>query len=150
MSFRPLLFALSALVCFNIAAPARAENGQLVVDISGLKNDAGVVRVALYNNEQDYKADKKNTGEKAFNKEAVPIKGQHAVCTFSNVPYGDYAIKFFHDEDNSGNFVTGMFGIPKVEYGFSNNARGMMGPASYEKAKFNLHQSEMTLKLDTK
>jgi uncharacterized protein (DUF2141 family) len=33
---------------------------------------------------------------------------------------------------------TKLFGIPKEPYGFSNNAKGFMGPPSFEDAKFVL------------
>ncbi len=66
-------------------------------------------------------------------------KDGQATATLQNVPYGEYAIKLFHDEDNSGRFLTNAFGIPKVEYGFSNNAHGLFGPASFGKAKFQLN-----------
>jgi uncharacterized protein (DUF2141 family) len=85
---------------------------------------------------------------KAFKKAIAPIKGSEASVTLTDIPYGEYAIKLFHDEDNSGRFVTGMFGIPKVEYGFSNNAHGVMGPASYEKAKFQLNNKKLDMPID--
>ena len=33
---------------------------------------------------------------------------------------------------------TNLFGIPKEDYGCSNNARGFMGPPKYNDAKFQL------------
>ena len=77
----------------------------------------------------------------------VKIKSQEAQCTFEDLAYGDYALKFFHDEDESGKFYKNFMGIPKVEYGFSNNAKGHFGPASFEQAKFKLDKpaTEMNL-----
>lgn len=153
-----LAFLAMLILAGNIHASARAaesaqaanngEKGKLTIEISGLKNDEGVVRVALFDSESAYKADKSNEGDQAFDKKAVEIKDHRAVCAFANVPYGEYAVKFFHDENNSGKFVTGMFGIPKVEYGFSNNARALLGPPTYNKVKFSFRENE-TLKLLT-
>lgn len=148
-SLSTALCTLLSVLSLSLPAFAAGETGRLVVQIAGLRNDAGVVRVALFNNEGDYKADKDNVGDHAFKKDAVSIKDKQAVCTFSDVPYGDYVVKFFHDEDNSGKFVTGTFGIPKVEYGFSNNVKGLMGPPSYDKARLSFHQSELILHLNS-
>lgn len=37
---------------------------------------------------------------------------------------------------------TNFFGIPKEDYGCSNNARGFMGPPKYDDAKFQLSENK--------
>lgn len=144
---KALPLVLGALI---IAAPVvAADQGTITVHVTGLRNDKGVVRMALFNSAASYtnsRGPKGNT-QGAFMKGAAPVKTSECTYAFENVPYGEYAIKLFHDEANNGEFETGMFGIPKVEYGFSNNARGKMGPAPYEKAKFNLSQPNMTMEI---
>jgi uncharacterized protein (DUF2141 family) len=129
-----------------------ANSGKITVFINGLKNSNGVARIALFNSEGSY-ADNKSgpdSAGKAFRKVAAPISANAATCTFEDIPYGEYAVRFFHDEDNSGEFKTGMFGIPKVEYGFSNNAVGKFGPAPYSKAKFSLNAPEYKATINLK
>lgn len=139
---------LTALVVNSVCVlGAMAEQGSLVVYVTGLKNNNGSVRVAMFNSESSYTSDK-FTGESAFRKEIVPIRNNSAEYTFTNLPYGDYAIKLFHDEDNSGKFETGMFGIPKVQYGFSNNAHGKFGPAGYDKAMFHFGAAEQKMDIE--
>jgi uncharacterized protein (DUF2141 family) len=41
-------------------------------------------------------------------------------------------------------------GIPKERYGFSNNARGRFGPASYEDCKFNVKGNNVIQELTVK
>lgn len=137
----------SAIVLSSGCLVSAADQGSLIIHVSGLKNSSGSVRVALFNSDASYTNDK-FTGESAFRKEILPIKNNAAEYTFANLPYGDYAIKLFHDEDNSGKFETGMFGIPKVQYGFSNNAHGKFGPAGYDKAKFHLGSTEQTMNIE--
>jgi uncharacterized protein (DUF2141 family) len=141
--------AVITLSLINGAACAAAESaGNLNVTVRGANNDKGVIRIAVYNNKDAYAADKDNTATGSFRKEAVLLKDNSANSTFKDVPYGQYAIKLFHDEDNSGKFYTGMFGIPKVQYGFSNNAKGMMGPAPYAKALFAVKTAETNMTID--
>jgi len=139
--------ALTAAIILSTPVAA-AETGDVNVTVHGANSNKGVIRIAVYNNKDAYAADKENTASGSFRKEAVAIKDNSASHTFKDVPYGQYAIKLFHDEDNSGKFYTGMFGMPKVQYGFSNNAKGMMGPASYAKASFNVKSPETNLTID--
>ncbi len=143
-------FLFVAGLLLALIAPSASwatDAGSIVIKVTGLRNDKGTVRIALFNSKAAYTASK--AGEQAFQKMKVPITDQKATATFEAVPYGEYAIKLFHDEDNSGRFITNMFGIPKVEYGFSNNAHGLMGPASFEKALFKLNSPnlEMPIKM---
>jgi uncharacterized protein (DUF2141 family) len=71
------------------------------------------------------------------------------VYTFRNVPDGIYAASFFYDENGNGKLDVNFLGIPKEQYGFSNNAKGFFGPAKFAKAKFT-HSGvqEIELKLD--
>nr|NJM03369.1 DUF2141 domain-containing protein [Desulfobacula sp.] len=54
------------------------------------------------------------------------------------LPCGEYAVKVFHDENGNGELDKRVFGIPAEAYGFSNDARGTMGPPEYEKTAFQL------------
>lgn len=127
---------------------AKDGHGNLTVRITNLKNSNGNVRVAVYNSKEAYDAEKgSGDSEKSCSKASVKIKSQEAQCTFEDLAYGDYALKFFHDEDESGKFYKNFMGIPKVEYGFSNNAKGHFGPASYEQAKFKLDKPSTDMNL---
>ncbi|MBC8110519.1 MAG: DUF2141 domain-containing protein [Verrucomicrobia bacterium] len=58
---------------------------------------------------------------------AVPSSGE-MIITFEDIPKGNYAVRLFQDVNNSGKLETGMFGIPKEPYGFSNNPTLMSQP----------------------
>ena len=44
------------------------------------------------------------------------------------LPPGTYAIGIFHDANLNNRLDNYFFGVPREQYGFSNNARGFMGP----------------------
>lgn len=66
-----------------------------------------------------------------------------------DLPYGNYAIAVYHDKNTNGELDTNLLGIPKEAYGFSNNARGRFGPASWSDAHFTINskQSEMVIEV---
>jgi uncharacterized protein (DUF2141 family) len=139
---RILIVVFAILSLKNVALAA--ESGDITINVSGLHNNNGVIRIALFNSNETYSSSK-SSADTAFQKIIAPIKDQCASATLQNVPFGEYAIKLFHDEDNSGRFLTNSFGIPKVEYGFSNNAHGLFGPASFDKAKFKLDTKKLNM-----
>lgn len=55
-----------------------------------------------------------------------------------NLPYGDYAVSVYHDENLNGDMDSGFMGIPKEPYGFSNNAKSSFGPPKWRDVKFSI------------
>ncbi|OXB08110.1 hypothetical protein B0A72_00540 [Flavobacterium pectinovorum] len=118
-----------------------AQNVKLTVSISGLKNNTGVVKVGLYNSEGTFL-------KTVYKSLASEIKNDKAVVTFENLPAGEYAISTYHDENNNGKLDRNAMGIPSEDYAASNNAKGFMGPPSYNDAKFVINKDskiEITL-----
>ena len=125
-----------------------AAQGNLTVQVTGLKNDNGVVRIALFNDQQDYE-NKDPNAPGAYKKDKLPIKNGVAVWQLSNLPYGEYAIKLYHDEDNSGKLKKNLVGRPKEGVGFSNNPKLDNHAPSYDQVKFTVGQpsTNMAIKI---
>lgn len=60
-----------------------------------------------------------------------------ARCDFLDIPPGSYAIAVIHDENMDGELETNFLGVPKEGYGFSNDAKGMIGAPSFSAASFS-------------
>jgi uncharacterized protein (DUF2141 family) len=117
-----------------------AETGALKISITGFNNDRGSARIALCNSKEDFK---KKGGW--FRSDAAPIKGGRSEWTFTNLPFGTYAVKAYHDENDNGKLDSNTFGAPKEQYGFSNNVRATFGPPSFEDARFTIDKAEVTI-----
>jgi uncharacterized protein (DUF2141 family) len=125
-------------IAFFISSLLSAQNVNLTVSVSGLKNDTGILKVGLYNSEG------------AFLKmpyKSIPseIKGNVATIIFEGIPKGEYAISSYQDENNNGKLDRNEMGIPSEDVACSNNAKGFMGPPKYQDAKFNIDKD---LKID--
>ena len=55
---------------------------------------------------------------------------------------GVYAIKVLVDNNDNGKIDLNFFGIPKEQFGFSNNVRGILGVPKFEKASFKLNSNK--------
>jgi uncharacterized protein (DUF2141 family) len=60
---------------------------------------------------------------------------------------GTYAIAVFQDFNGDGVLNKGTFGVPCEPYGFSNNARGLFGPPSFQSAAFNLSHDQCEIEI---
>lgn len=144
---RSVLIAVMLVVCpisllAQGAAKAESASGTLKVLVTGLKTDKGEVYISLHNSEAMYS----DSDAEPFRKLKLPIKDQKAEAIFENLPFGEYAIKLYHDRNSNGK-MDKTLGIPNEDYAFSNNAIGAFGPAKYENAKFELKHAEMTMEI---
>ena len=58
-----------------------------------------------------------------------------------------YAVGLYLDVNGNNRMDKNFLGMPKEQYGFSNNAKGRFGPPSFEDASFNL-VDRLTLEID--
>ena len=131
-------------VIFFIFNGIVSTNGQeketytLIVKISGLKSNKGNILAGVYNSEIDFLKNE-------YKGDVVEIKEKRATIIFKNIDAGEYAVSFIHDENKNNKMDTNFFGIPKEDYGCSNNAKSFMGPPKYEDAKFMLSENKTIL-----
>jgi len=116
--------------------------GKFILSVVGFDNDEGNAMIALFNSEEGYS----ETGEK-FKSIALEIKNRKCEWVIEELPFGEYAIKLFHDENGNDKMDRNMIGIPSEDYAFSNNATGNFGPADYEDAKFLFNKSGQSQKI---
>ncbi|MFY0627215.1 MAG: DUF2141 domain-containing protein [Reichenbachiella sp.] len=111
------------------------EGVTLKVQINNLQNDEGKLSVTLFDKEDQFL---KNGETKV-----VSIRDDKtAVVTYQNLKPGIYAASVYHDENDNNDLDKTFFGIPIEPYGFSNDARGFFGPASFEDSKFTVKEDK--------
>lgn len=120
---------LFAIMVFSLSG--YSQQAKITVKVKGITEEKGVMSIALFSSEDEYKS--KDT---YFLAERVPITSKDFSFTFSDVPYGVYAVKVYHDVNSDEELDTNWIGMPKEPFGFSNDAKGKMGPPSFEAASF--------------
>lgn len=132
------IFLIATLIFSGIFSAQEQEDTtfSLTVNISGLASNEGILMIGLYNKKEDFL-------KKQFKGDLVKIENKKSVVIFKNLPKGEYAVSFVHDENNNKKMDTNFLGIPKEDYGCSNNATGFMGPPKYEDAKFQLSDNKV-------
>lgn len=132
-----ILLLLLGLYIHDIHAQERPDylterTALFTLEINGLNNIEGEVRIAMFNSQETYKI------EPLFSA-VLQVQSTRIVWSLEELPFGDYAIAVYHDKNMNGKLDTNFLGIPKERYGFSNNARGRFGPASWNESYFTFN-----------
>jgi uncharacterized protein (DUF2141 family) len=120
--------------------PLSASAGTLTVTVNNIKK-AGEIHVAVYNNAEAFEADRGEKGGAApgITEGTIEMVEPGSVTYVYELPPGTYAMGIFHDVNLNNKMDNNFFGIPKEQYGFSNNARALFGPPNFEDASFLLN-----------
>ena len=137
MNFKIKFLILIQFIIINISAD------QLTIKISG-QTKAGILNLGIYNNAEAY--DQSVQGEERSERglfsgidSYIELKESHEFVI--NLPEGTYAIALFVDANENLKIDKNFLGIPKEQYGFSNNAMGKLSGPSFEQAKFQVKGS---------
>ena len=145
-SFVKLLGLCALVFVFTAVLGAQEKPSQknlIHVEISGLHSDKGQVLCALHSSADAFPKD----AEKAVALGDSKITKGQAVCEFSGITPGTYAVSCFHDENSNGKLDTNFFGKPTEGVGASNNAKGHFGPPKFDDAKFQYGGGRLDLKI---
>lgn len=133
-----LLFILQS---FNLVA---AENTKLIVNIINTESNDGQLVIYLHNNPEHFPKER----DKAFKMIKTKIKNNKAEISFTDIPSGVYAIAVHHDENGNNKVDKNFVGIPNEDFGVSNDAKGFMGPPSFEDASFKVEGKSTTITIN--
>jgi uncharacterized protein (DUF2141 family) len=122
------LLAVESLFAGNIGA---------TIEINGVTVNGGLVYVAVYSNENEYKS------EKAF-AQFILQPDKTTLTYFLDLPEGEYVVSVFQDSNNDGELNTGFFGIPSEPVGKTNYMlKG--SPGGFNKLKAAVNNSSTKL-----
>jgi len=122
----------SLLVSHGPALCAASDTGIRVV-VRGLRNNLGRVGCSLFNGPDGFP----RVAAKALRSMWAQKHEQVAVCDFTGVPAGTYAVTVLDDTNQNGKMDFNFIGLPKKGYGFSNDAKATLSPPSFSAASFS-------------
>jgi uncharacterized protein (DUF2141 family) len=108
-----------------------------------LRNDKGQVLCALFSSAEVFP----KKPDKAVVRLTAKIVERQAVCDFTAVAPGTYAVSVVHDENSNGKLDTNFIGMPREGVGASNDAKGHMGPPKFAAASFRYEGGRLDLRI---
>jgi uncharacterized protein (DUF2141 family) len=137
LGFRVLALALAVAGLLG-AAPA-TPGATLTVTLAGIRSDRGSIFCELFASPKGYPTD----ASKAVQRKQAAISQRAARCVFEGLGPGTYAVAAYHDENGNGKLDTNFLGIPSEGVAASNDAKGTMGPPSFDKAKLSIATADL-------
>jgi uncharacterized protein (DUF2141 family) len=116
------------------AASTLSAQSRLTVVIDGIEEIKGQLQIAVYNEAGFLK--------KPIDYQIKDIEDETITIVFDSIPQGEYAISTFQDENSNSKLDSGTFGIPTEKYGFSNNAKGKMGPPAFKDCMIKVEEED--------
>ncbi len=146
-----IMFSLAGLILFfvgmSFAPSLLAQSGgqaTIILKITGLRSEKGQVKIAVFNSPEKW------LGEQPVYSSTINVDGQSVTWKINDVPYGDYGVAVFHDENSNGKMDKNVLGMPLEPYGFSNNVRITFGPPKWGNAKFAVKGSTTEVSIEVK
>lgn len=131
---------ITSILCIAGYALSSAQSSQITVNVSEIE-ESGTIYFMLYKSDDGFPSET----EKAYKSGTVKKYGTTTSFTFYNIPYGEYAVAFYQDENGNVKMDGNFLGIPKESVGAS-NMKGF-GKPSFKKLRFELGEKGKTLNL---
>ncbi|MDP5239306.1 DUF2141 domain-containing protein [Uliginosibacterium sp. 31-16] len=123
--------SLLLLVWAGTAAAQTPANGTLEVELAGVRNATGKLRLSLYRAEDAFRKE-----AQAFRVLAVLAQPGKALLRFEDLPAGRYALMAYHDENANDKLDLRLGMFPLEGYGLSNNPK-VFGPPAFADSAFD-------------
>ncbi|NCF44829.1 MAG: DUF2141 domain-containing protein [Proteobacteria bacterium] len=125
------MLTYTAVILFTVPLASTVAADTLILRVSNFTASEGQVMLQVFGSEAEF--------DHADPTVALIQSAQAGAMTFQlALPAGHYAARLVHDRNSDGELDTNFIGIPKEPRAFSNNALGLLGPAKWKQAKFEL------------
>ena len=126
-----------SLASFLLMSPAFAAT--VTVEVRNIEKK-GEMHLAIYDDADVFENDngEKGGAAKGIIDGVIEEVGTGTATYKFELPNGTYAIGIFVDANYNNEMDRNFFGVPKEQYGFSNDAKGSFGPPSFKDASFTV------------
>ena len=137
---------LKVILLLTLVVSATAWSGELTIKVANIKHE-GVLYAAVYDDKEVFESDKGNNSQQrpgivgGLVKKVTVGEAEGTI----ELEAGTYSIGFFIDKNDNEKLDTNFLGVPKEQFGFSNDAMGRFGPPSFEAASFNLDEETILI-----
>ena len=134
----------AALVFANLPDIAFSQSScpGIHVKILNIRNSTGTVACALFESPVGFPTEFLHS---ATNIMVMKVRDNQARCDFEDIAPGTYALAVIHDENMNGKLDTNWLGVPTEGYGFSNDAKTLLGAPSFSAAGFSYNGQNIDL-----
>ena len=135
------LTLLTSAIILGFAVDGHAN--EIRVNVTGIDQPGGQIGCALHTARTDFPM-----GQDALRFEWTRPTGDRAVCVFSGVAPGTYAIAIANDLNGNRRTDTNAIGLPTEEWGVSRNARPTLRAPRFAEAAFDVGDAPVSVTVE--
>lgn len=131
------LFTIILLLLAVVASAQTAPTPQcctLTIAVHGMDSSVGNLGVLIFNNPKGWPEDR----HAAYKDISVPAQQGTQILTVPDLPPGEYAVALIHDVNKNHKLDKNWLGMPKEQWGISNNPHATIKAPPISKAWFKL------------
>ncbi|MDB2385568.1 DUF2141 domain-containing protein [Polaribacter sp.] len=132
------ILAIITVTVLFVNQSITAQNQSITATVINATSDEGKVGFALYN--------KTNFRKTPIQAKEAKIENGISTVIFEDVEPGEYSVICYHDKNSNDKMDFEPNGMPKEDYGTSNNIMSF-GPPQFIDSKFLLTDEDVTLKI---
>lgn len=132
-----LLISLFAAAAWSQSPATSAKTLVLTVQVENVNKDGGNIGMLVFNSSVGWPENRSI----ALKDIIVPAHPGTVTIKVPDLPAGDYALAILHDVNRNHKMDKNFFGMPKEQWGMSNNPHATIKAPSFDTAKFSLSQS---------
>ena len=135
MAPRTLCLLSILVICVCLATAQNPPSVfTLTIQVENVNKDDGNVGVLVFNSTRGWPEDR----FAALKDIVVPAHPGTVIVTVPDLPAGEYAVAIAHDVNRNHKVDKNFFGVPKEQWGMSNNPHATIKAPSFNTAKFSL------------
>ncbi len=127
------------LILFLISFFSFSQSNKLEIEIPNV-DEGGTIYIAIYDNAKDFDSGDNSPEIMALNIIEPINKGLYNKIV--DLKKGKYGVKVLIDTNGNADIDLNFFGLPKEQFGFSNNVLGLFGAPKFDKASFELNMDK--------
>ncbi len=115
-----------------------ASTFTLTIQVEGTNSEGGNIGVLVFNSDKGWPDDR----SVALRDVVVPAHPGTVAVEIPNLPAGDYAVALIHDVNKNHKLDKNWAGVPKEQWGMSNNPHTHIKTPAFSTAKFSLRGNQ--------
>ena len=127
------------LILFLVSFFSFSQSNKLEIEIPNV-DEGGTIYIAIYDNAKDFDSGNNSPEIMALNIIEPINKGLYNKIV--DLKKGKYGVKVLIDTNGNADIDLNFFGLPKEQFGFSNNVLGLFGAPKFDKASFELNMDK--------
>ena len=127
------------LILFLVSFFSFSQSNKLEIEIPNV-DEGGTIYIAIYDNAKDFDSGDNSPEIMALNIIEPINKGLYNKTV--DLKKGKYGVKVLIDTNGNADIDLNFFGLPKEQFGFSNNVLGLFGAPKFDKASFELNMDK--------